>query len=94
MYFPVACGKCSVTSVVSDSLQPYEPGVAHQAPLSVAVPKQESWSGLPSPPRDLPHLWVKPACIASLSFTSLHHIPNLIYLGKGKPQKPFTQKIK
>ena len=23
MYFPVACGKCSVTSVVSDSLQPY-----------------------------------------------------------------------
>ena len=45
----------------------------------MAVPRQESWSGLPSPPGDLPHLWIEPACIASLSFTS-------------EPQKPFTQK--
>ena len=30
-------------SVVSDSLQPH--GLAHQAPLSVAFSRQESWSG-------------------------------------------------
>ena len=35
--------------------------VAHQAPLSIAFPKQEYWSGLPSPsPGDLPDSGIKP----------------------------------
>ena len=51
-------GKCSVSrSVVADSATPWT--VAHQAPLSMAFPRQERWSGLPflssgalPPPRD------------------------------------------
>ena len=36
--------------------------VARQAPLSMAFPKQESWSGLPFPsPGHLPHPGIKPA---------------------------------
>ena len=43
---------------MSNSLQPWT--VAHQAPLSVALPRQEYWSGLPfPPPRDLPDPGVK-----------------------------------
>ena len=35
--------------------------VAHQAPLSMEVSRQEYWSGLPFPsPRDLPDLGIKP----------------------------------
>ena len=35
--------------------------VAHQAPLSMGFPRQESWSGLPClPPGDLPHPGIKP----------------------------------
>ena len=34
--------------------------VAHQAPLSVGFPRQEYWSGLPSP-EDLPDPGIKPA---------------------------------
>ena len=34
---------------------------AHQAPLSMEFSRQEYWSGLPCPPpRDLPHLGIKP----------------------------------
>ena len=44
---------CSVTSVVSDSLQLFATlwSVAHQAPLSTGFSRQENWSGLsfPSP---------------------------------------------
>ena len=29
--------------------------VAHQAPLSMGLSRQEYWSGLPSPSPDLPH---------------------------------------
>ena len=36
-------------SVVSDSLWPPRP-IACQAPLSIGFPRQEYWSGLPSPP--------------------------------------------
>ena len=38
-------------SVVSDSMTPWT--VAHQAPLSMRFPWQESWSGLPFPPPGL-----------------------------------------
>ena len=36
--------------------------VAHQAPLSMGVSRQEYWSGLPYPlPKDLPDPGIKPA---------------------------------
>ena len=45
-------------SVVSNSLWPR---VAHQAPLSMVVSRQEYWSGLPFPsPGDLPNPGIKP----------------------------------
>ena len=41
--------------------------VAHQAPLSVGVPRQEYWSGLPFPSlRDLSNPGIKPASPALL----------------------------
>ena len=46
-----------VTSVVSESLWT----VAHQAPLSMGVSRQEDWSGLPCPPPgDLPNPGIEP----------------------------------
>ena len=52
--------KCSVScSVLSDSATTWT--VAHQAPLSMELSKQEYWSGLPFPsPGDLPHPGIKP----------------------------------
>ena len=38
--------------------------VAHQAPLSVGFPRQEYWSGLPSP-EDLPNPGIEPKSLAS-----------------------------
>ena len=39
--------------------------VAHQAPLSMEFPRQEYWSGLPSPsPEDFPDPGIKPASLA------------------------------
>ena len=36
--------------------------VAHQAPLSMGLPRQEHWRGLPfSPPGDIPNPGIKPA---------------------------------
>ena len=48
-------------SVVSDSFAtPWT--VARQAPQSTRFPRQEYWSGLPSPsPRELPYQGIKPA---------------------------------
>ena len=40
---------CEVTSVVSNSVWPYD--VAHQAPLSMGFSRQEFWSWLPCPPQ-------------------------------------------
>ena len=46
-------------SVVSDSATPWT--VAHQAPLSMGLFRQEYWSGLPFPtPRDLPNPGIEP----------------------------------
>ena len=40
--------------------------VAHQAPLSMRISRQESWSGLPCPPPgDLPSLGIKPVPLKS-----------------------------
>ena len=40
--------------------------VAHQAPLSMELSRQESWSGLPfSTPGDLPYPGIEPMSLAS-----------------------------
>ena len=47
--------------------------VAHQAPLSTGLPRQEHWSGLPfPPPGDLPDLGIEPAspALAGIFFTT------------------------
>ena len=54
---------CVSHSVVSDSATPGT--VAHQAPLSIGLPSQEYWSGLPfPPPGDLPNPGIEPGCPA------------------------------
>ena len=46
----VTCGTCS-----------HGGHVAHQAPLSMGLPRQEYWSGLPCPsPGDLPNPGIEP----------------------------------
>ena len=64
----------SVTSVVSDPLQPPWT-VAHQTPLSMGFSRQEYWSGLPIlSPGDLPDPGIKPSsqvsCTAGSFFTT------------------------
>ena len=51
--------------------------VAHQSPLSLGFPRQESWSGLPFPsPGDLPHPdWTCVPCFGRC----------VLYLHKGSP---------
>ena len=44
--------------------------VAHQAPLSMEYSRQEYWSGLSSPPGDLPNPGIKPASPAFLALAS------------------------
>ena len=44
--------------------------VACQAPLSMGLPRQENWSGLPCPPPGgLPNPGIEPASLASPAFT-------------------------
>ena len=44
--------------------------VAHQAPLSMGLSRQEYWSGLPFPSLgDLPHPGIEPVSLASLALT-------------------------
>ena len=69
---------CSVTSVVSNSATPWT--AAHQAPLSMGVSRQESWSGLPCPPPgELPDPGIKPlspvsSCTWEVSVNSKLHL--------------------
>ena len=45
--------------------------VAHQAPLSMGVSRQEYWGGLPSaPPGDLPDPGIKPGSLMSPALAS------------------------
>ena len=51
---------CSVTSLVSNSLQPHGLYVAHQAPLFMGFSRQKCRSDLPCPPPgDLPYPEIK-----------------------------------
>ena len=55
-----------VASLVSNSLGPYGPQPACQAPLSTGSSRQEYWSGLPCPPPgELPDPGSEPASLAS-----------------------------
>ena len=62
---PSMCVCVDVHSIVSDSFAiPWT--VVHQAPLSIGLPRQEYWSGLPSPsPGDLPDPGIEPVSLAS-----------------------------
>ena len=56
-------------SVVSDSATPWT--VAHQAPLSMGLPRQEYWSRLLFPPSgDFPEPGIKPTALASPALAS------------------------
>ena len=70
-------------SVMSDSAQPRT--AAHQAPLSMGLYRQESWSGLPFPsPGDLPDPGIDPgsptlqadALPSEPPFNSINFYPN------------------
>ena len=59
---------CHVCSVMSHSATPWT--VAHQAPLSMEFPRQESWSGLPFPTSgDLPDPGIEPLSSAAAALT-------------------------
>ena len=54
---------------MSDSLQPYGPYIAHQAPLPMGFSRQEHWSGLPCHPLgDLPNPETEPISLMSPAF--------------------------
>ena len=57
-------GQTTSRLVMSDSETPWT--VAHQAPLSMGLSRQEYWSGLPCPPPgDLPDPGIEPASLMS-----------------------------
>ena len=71
-----------VCSVTSDSATPWT--VAHQAPLSVVIRRQEYWSGLPClPPGDLSDPGIKPE-----SFGSPELVGKIFFLITEPPGKP------
>ena len=54
-----SCCSCLVAKLRNSSAPPWT--VARQSPLSMGLPRQEHWSGLPFPsPRDLPDPGIKP----------------------------------
>ena len=67
---------------MSNSLQPHT--VARQAPLSMGLPKQEYWSGLPFPsPGDLTNPGIEPMFPASqVDSLPLNHLgsPDIVSL--------------
>ena len=70
---------CYLLSCVQLSATPWTE--AHQAPLSMGFPRQESWSGLPFPsPGDLPYPGIKPRCPGLQADSLLSETP-------GKPQE-------
>ena len=68
---PISCDLVVLCSVMSDSFAtPWI--VARQAPLSMAFPRHEYYSGLPFPsPGDLPDPGIEPcSCMAGRFFTT------------------------
>ena len=71
---------CSVASVVSDSLLTLWT-IAHQAPQSMRLSRQEYWSGLPwSPPGDLSHPGIEPGSPVSGRFFTTEPPRNFPYV--------------
>ena len=67
--------------------------IAHQAPLSMGLSRQEYWSGLPCPPPgDLPDPGIKPASLTSSAlagfFLFLFFFVCLFVLPPTGPEKP------
>ena len=70
--------------------------VAHQAPPSMEFPGQESWSGLPFPPGDLPDPGIKPGllhCRQILYCLSGQRSPSLGYCNKTPQTGCFKQQM-
>ena len=68
-------------SVKSNSLLPHGLYVAHQAPLSMGISRQEYWSGLPFPsPGDLPNPGVKPRSPVLQAVSLLLELPGIMSL--------------
>ena len=56
--------------------------VAHQAPLSMGLPRHEDWSGLPfASPGDFPDPGVKPTSPASAGGFFITEPPGIIHVG-------------
>ena len=56
--------------------------VAHQAPLSMGLPRHEDWSGLPfASPGDFPNPGVKPTSPASAGGFFTTEPPGIIHVG-------------
>ena len=89
LHSPVCMHTCSV---VSDSVPPWT--AAHQAPLSMRFFKQEYWSGLPSPPGDLPEPGIKPRPLLPLLHWQVDSLP-LSHLGSPyiAPKKEILQEL-
>ena len=80
-----ACARVCVRSVTQPCLTLCNPMawiVAHKAPLSMGISRQEYWSGLPfPPPRDLPDPGVEPMSLVSRAWQAnslpLSHLGSL-----------------
>ena len=70
--YPYTCVRIQSLSRVRLFANPRTP--AHQAPLSMKISRQESWSGLPFPtPGDLPEPAIKPKSLCLLNWQILYH---------------------
>ena len=65
VYVHICVHTCQLTSVVSNSVQPYR-----LQPARLLCPREKYWNGLPCPPqRDLPGPGIKPMCLMSPALT-------------------------
>ena len=62
--------------------------VACQAPLSTEFSRQEYWSGLPSPPGDLPNLEIESASLTSLALAGRFFTTDHLQASFGHPDTP------
>ena len=90
-------GACSVTSVISDSLQPYGLLPGRQDALSMGFSRQEHWSGLPCPLlRYLPDPDIELTSSLSLALQAdsllLSQWGALLWLNHGQ-KRPIPQKM-
>ena len=61
--------------------------IAQQAPLSMRLPRQEYWSGLPLPPPDLPDPGIKPKSLVSPALTGGFFTTSAIWKAQIKLRK-------